>query len=210
MSKKVFLAKVSDNQDPDNLHRVKVTYTNQKECVSDWIPVLSYSSGNGNGIYLLPDVDEQVLVASINDRDTSFCVLGSIWSESNTPPETLENSDADLNKDGKNSLHFVKSKSGNMIILDDTESAEKMQLIASDGKSRIEFSVPDELITIDTENDLTLNAKSNVIINAEEIEISASRQLNISTEELQIKASKDISISSDKDIAIKGSGIALN
>ena len=97
-----------------------------------------------------------------------------------------------------------------MIILDDTESAEKMQLIASDGKSRIEFSVPDELITIDTENDLTLNAKSNVIINAEEIEISASKQLNISTEEFQIKASKDISISSDKDITLKGSSIALN
>lgn len=210
MAKKIFLAKVSDNQDPDNLHRVKITYNHQGEAVSSWIPVLSCAAGNSNGFYSLPDIDEQVLVASVNDSDTSFCVLGSIWSESILPPETSENSDADLNKDGKNSLHFVKSKSGNMIILDDTESAEKIQIISADKKSRLEFSASDELITLDTENDLILSAKSNVSINAEEIELTASKQINISSEEFQIKASKDLSINSDKDITLKGSGIALN
>ena len=29
MNKNVFIAKVSDNQDPENLHRVRVTFTNE-------------------------------------------------------------------------------------------------------------------------------------------------------------------------------------
>ena len=51
MNKNVYIAKVSDNQDPDNLHRVKVTFTNENEVVTDWIPVLSYNAGNDNGMY---------------------------------------------------------------------------------------------------------------------------------------------------------------
>lgn len=210
MNKKVFLAKVSDNQDPDNLHRVKITFTNEDEVVSDWIPVLSYSAGNDNGIYSLPDVDEQVLVTALDNDSKSFCVIGSIWSNEVKPPESGENSDADLNQDGKNSLHFLKSRAGNMIILDDTDSKEKIQLISADGKSRFEFSAEDELINLETENDIQITAKKNLMINAEEIEIKSSKQMNITTDEFQTKVSKELQINADKDITIKGSGIALN
>lgn len=210
MNKKVFIAKISDNQDPDNLHRVKITFTNEEEVVSDWIPVLSYSAGNDNGIYSLPDVDEQVLVTALDNDSKSFCVIGSIWSNEVKPPESGENSDADLNQDGKNSLHFLKSRAGNMIILDDTDSKEKIQLISADGKSRFEFSAEDELINLETENDIQITAKKNLMINAEEIEIKSSKQMNITTDEFQTKVSKELQINADKDITIKGSGIALN
>ena len=210
MIKNVFIAKISDNQDPDNLHRVKVTFTNEKEVVSNWIPVLSPSAGDKNGIYSLPEIDEQVLVASLDNDTKNLCILGSIWSDNVKPPETEENSDADLNSDGNNSLHFIKSRAGNLIILDDTDSKEKIQLISADKKSRFEFSSEDELINLETENDIQIHAEKNLTIEAEEIEIKSSKQMNISADEFQTKVSKDLSIESDKDITIKGSGIALN
>ena len=210
MNKNVFIAKVSDNQDPENLHRVRVTFTNEAEAVTDWIPVLSYCTGNDNGIYSLPDIDEQVIVISLDELNTKYCVIGSIWSDNVKPPETGENSDADLNQDGKNSLHFIKTKSGNMIIFDDTDSKEKVQLITSKGKSKIEFSVEDESISIETETDLQLSAKKAVSINAEEIEITSKKQFNITADEFQTKISKELAINADKDITLKGSGIALN
>lgn len=210
MNKKVFFAKVSDNQDPDNLHRVRVTFTNEKESVTDWIPVLSQSAGNDVGIYNLPDVDEQVLVVSIDENNSKYCVLGSVWSNEVKPPQTGENGDADLNQDGKNALNFVKTKSGNMFILDDTESKEKIQVITAEGKSKIEFSNEDELINIETETDLQLSAKENLTINAKEIEITSEKQFNISADEFQTKVAKELQINADKDITLKGSGIALN
>lgn len=210
MNKKVFIAKVSDNQDPDNLHRVKITFTNENEVVTDWAQVLSYNAGDDNGIYSLPDVDEQVVVISLDERNSRYCVLGSIWSSEVKPPKTEENSDADLNQDGKNSLHFIKTKAGNMLIFDDTESKEKIQIITAEGKSKIEFSNEDELINIETETDLQLTAKKAISINAEEIEITSKKQFNISADEFQTKISKELSINADKDITLKGSGIALN
>lgn len=210
MNKKVFIAKVSDNQDPDNLHRVKITFTNEQEVVSNWIPVLTATAGNENGIYSIPEVDEQVLVTTLDDDSNSLCVIGSIWSNDVKPPETEENSDADLNADGKNSLHFIKSRAGNLIILDDTESKEKIQLISADKKSRFEFSAEDELINLETEQDIQITAKKNLLINAEEIEIESSKQMNITADEFQTKVSKELSINADKDITIKGSGVALN
>lgn len=210
MNKRIFYAKVSDNQDPDNLHRVKITYNDENESVSEWVPVVSYSAGSDSGFFCLPDVDEQVLVACINNDANSLCVIGSLWSEQVQPPETGENSDADLNKDGKNSLHFVKSRSGSQIILDDTESKEKIQMISAEGKSRLEFSAEDELINMETENDIQISAKEKLLFDAEEIEMTSSKQTNISAEEFQTKVSKGLDISADKDITVKGSGIALN
>lgn len=210
MNKNVFIAKVSDNQDPDNLHRVKVTFQNEQEVVSNWIPVLSSSAGNSNGIYSIPEVDEQVIVTTLDGDSTSLCVIGSIWSNDVQPPETEENSDADLNADGKNSLHFIKSRAGNLIILDDTESKEKIQLISADKKSRFEFSAEDELINLETEQDIQITAKKSLLINAEEIEIKSSKKMDITADEFQTKVSKELSINADKDITIKGSGISLN
>lgn len=210
MNKKVFLATISDNKDPDNLHRVKVTFTNEDEVVTDWIPVISYNAENDNGIYSLPNIDDQVLVISLDELNIKYCVLGSIWSNKAKPPKTEENSDADLNQDGKNSLHFIKTRSGNMIIFDDTESKEKIQIITSEGKSRIDFSKEEELISFETETDILFSAKSKFLIDAEEIEVTSKKQFNISADEFQTKVSKELSINADKDITIKGSGVALN
>ncbi len=210
MNEKIFLAKVSDNMDPDKLHRVRVTFTDEKEIVSDWIPVMTLTAGNDSGMYSIPDNDEQVLVASLGESGTRFCVLGSIWSNKAEPPKTGENTSADLNQNGKNAVSFIKTKSGSMFILDDTKSSEKIQLIAADKKTRIEFLQADEAIRIESNRDIKISAKSKIQISAEELEITAKKKVSLSSDELNVKSSKDLSVKANKDISLKGSGIALN
>ncbi len=201
---------VTDNKDPEGLHRIKVSITEEEQAISEWIPVLSPYTGSNYGFYALPEIDDQVLVASLDNSNIKKIAIGFLWSETSNPPTTDENPDADLNQDGKNNLHFIKTKSENKLIFDDTEGAEKIQLITPENKARFEFSTGDELISLITEHDVTLNAKGSVIINAEEIEINSKKQLNMNCEELQIASKKEFNISSDKDISIKGTGIALN
>jgi uncharacterized protein (DUF2345 family) len=66
------------------------------------------------------------------------------------------------------------------------------------------------LFTLDTEKDLSISAKGAVTIQAEEIGVESEKQVNVSAEENQISAKKELDINSDKDLSIKGSGIALN
>lgn len=205
-----YWAKVTDNADPDKLHRVRVAKTGEEENVADWIPVLTpYGSGD-TGLSFLPDVDDQVLVVSMGMKDGQKAVIGSIWSNGVSPPESGENSAADFNDDGKNALKFFKSRAGSMIIFDDTEGAEKMQLISAEKKSRFELSEADELVSLNSEQDISIGAKGAVLIKAEEISITSEKQMDISAEEYQAGAKKGLDISSDKDVSVKGSGIALN
>ncbi|QQO09010.1 phage baseplate assembly protein V [Breznakiella homolactica] len=205
-----FLGKVTDNQDPDSLNRIRVSKIGEDESVTDWIPVITPYAGNDTGLSLLPDVDDQVLVVSLDEHNIRKAAIGGLWSNEAAPPSTGENSDADLNQDGNNSLRFFKSRSGSMVIFDDTEGEEKIQIISSDGKSRFEFLNADEMVSLTTENDLTIGAKGVISIQAEEIEINSKKQLNLTGEEFQIAAKKAMDITSDQDITVKGSGIALN
>jgi phage baseplate assembly protein gpV len=205
-----FWGKVTDNADPDGLNRVRVSKLAEEEGVTEWIPVLTSNAGDDAGLSFLPEVDDQVLVVSLDSFSVSKAVLGSIWSNGAAPPQTGENSGADLNQDGKNSLKFIKSRSGSMVIFDDSEGAEKIQLISPDGESRLDLSVADELLSLATEKDLAVGAKGAVAIQAEEISMTSKKQLNMETDEHQISAKKAMNITADQDVGIKGSGLSLN
>jgi len=204
------MAKVSDNKDEDGLGRIRVTYTNEDEVVSNWIPYMSSLAADGSGISCLPDVDDQVLVISLDAHKTKLIALGSVWSEVAAPPETGENSDADLNQDGNNSLSFIKTKAENMIILDDTDGKEKIQIIQNKTNSRIEFIAEDKKLSISTDEEIDIAAKKDLCLNAENMTFEAEKEFNVSCENYQVKASKEIKLEADKDMTLKGSGIALN
>ena len=210
MSNSVFLARVSDNKDPDGFNRIKITFTNENEVVSDWIPYLSSVTGDGTGVSCLPDIDDQVLVIALDMNQTKLVAVGAVWSEVAAPPETGENSDADLNQDGKNSLTFIKTKAENMLIFDDTDGKEKIQIIDSKTNSRIEFLAEDKKISFSTDEEIDIASKKDVCINAENMTFEAEKDFNVSCENYQVKASKEIKIEADKDMTLKGSGIALN
>lgn len=210
MHPRYYIARVTDNKDPDKLNRVQVCYLDEEEYASDWIPVITPFAGNDSGLTMIPDIDDQVIILSMDQYNSHKVVIGSTWHESSQPPATNENSSADFNDDGKNSLHFIKSRSGNMVILDDSEGEEKIQLISSDGKSRFEFSVKDKLVSLITESDLTLNAKGLLSFTAEEVKFTAKKKMSLSAEEIEIAAKKKMDITASQDITVKGSGIALN
>jgi len=205
-----YWARVVENADPEELNRVRVAVTREKESVTEWVPVVTPYGGDGTGLSFLPNVGDQVLVASFSGDNTQKAVVGAVWSNAAVPPETKENTDADLNKDGKNSLKHIRSRSGNQIVFDDSEGKEKIQLISADGKSRIEFSVADETLSLTTEHDITIGSKGTLSIQAEEVEISSEKQVNISSDEYQIEAKKKHTNEAGNGISIEGSGVSFN
>ena len=210
MSSYHYIGSVSDNKDPDGLNRIRVSILGETDSVTGWIPFLSMYAGDGTGLTLLPEIDSQVMVISLDENNIQQVAIGGIWSNADPPPETEENAEADLNQDGENNLRFLKSRSGTQIIFDDTEGQEKIQILSSDKKSRFEFLLAEELVSLTTENDLTIGAKKTVSIQAEEVEIVGKKKISFDVEELQISAKKTLDVDIDKDLGIDGSGISFN
>jgi len=203
-------ATIVDNIDPDGLNRVKVSWAGEEETVSDWIPVSTSYAGDSIGQSFIPNLDDQVLVASLDCYGSKKVVAGSIWSNAAKPPQTKENLSADLNSDGKNSLRFLKSRSGNMLIFDDSEGKEKIQIVTADGATRIEIDVAEELLSLDTERNVSIDAAGTVSIQAEEVEISSKNEVNITADNYQVEAESGYENNAKDGISIEGSGVSLN
>ena len=108
---------VTNNKDEDGLGRIKVKFPLLSETdESYWARVLSPMAGKERGLYCLPEIEDEVLVAFENGMIDRPYILGGLWNGVDKPPES--------NKEGVN-RRLIKSYSGHTIVLDDTKDKEK-------------------------------------------------------------------------------------
>ncbi len=202
---------VSDNQDPDQLGRVKLSlYLSEVATETDWLPVIQGIAGDDKGIFCLPDTGDFVLAVFSDSSLKKGYVLGSTWTQDAALPLSEENGDADLNGDGNNALRMIRSKSGQRIILDDTEGAEKIQVLNTDGTSRLELNAEEEMISLLSEQDVTLNAKTTVSIRTEEMTVETDGDLTIQCDNLGVEPGGDANLKGSGGIVLEGKGVGIN
>lgn len=201
-------AVVSNNQDPEKRGRVKVQYSGMGDQMeSDWLDVANLYSG----AFFVPEVSDQVVVAFPGGKMSGGVILGCVWSSNRKPPETKENSASDLNGDGENNLKFLKSRSGQMIILDDKDGEEKVQIISPQKKSRFEFLTKEKKINIESEENIVLEAAKNLNVSAQKGTMKFDKELNIEAKSVKIESkSNNINFKAGKNIEIKGTSVKLN
>src|SRR5262249_39229390 len=88
----VVVGVVTNNQDPDDMHRVKVRFPwlskDTERVESNWARVAAPMTGRGRGQYFLPEVDDEVLVAFEHGQIDHPFVIGSLWNGQDTPPDS--------------------------------------------------------------------------------------------------------------------------
>ena len=115
--------------------------------------VVSQMAGDARGAVLLPEKDDQVLVASVLGSDVDWAVVGSLWSRNEKPPET--------NKDGKNDVKLIKTRGGNVIRLIDKDGDEGIEITDKTGKNKISIQTKDKIVSVESiEGSISLKAKS--------------------------------------------------
>lgn len=193
----VVIGIVTNNKDPDSLGRVKVKIPRiSGEDESNWARVISFMAGKERGAFYLPEVDDEVLVAfEYGDINIPY-VIGSLWNGKDKPPLT--------NDDGKNNLRIIKSRSGHIIRLDDTNGKEKIEIVDKNGKNMIVIDSKENKISIKSEKDIEISApKGKVIIEAQNIEAKASASA-------KIEASSGMDLKASGTMTIKGATVNIN
>ena len=89
---------VTNNRDPDGLGRVKVTLPSVSEVETAWAPLLVPSAGNQRGMMMMPQPNDQVIIAFENGDPSYPVVLGSMFNGRDKPGAELLA--ADKNNDG--------------------------------------------------------------------------------------------------------------
>jgi phage protein D len=84
------LGLVTNNQDPDNLGRVRVSYPSLgPDSEGAWARIATAAAGNARGLLMLPVVGEEVLIGFEHDDTTRPYVLGSLFNGVDTPGDDL-------------------------------------------------------------------------------------------------------------------------
>jgi uncharacterized protein involved in type VI secretion and phage assembly len=180
---------VTNNQDPEGMGRVKVNFPwLNDEDESAWARVATLMAGNGRGIYFLPEVEDEVLVA-FEHGDLSFpYVIGSLWNGKDATPAK--------NDDGKNNLRLIKSRSGHTICLNDEDGKEKIEIVDKSGKNCLVFDTANNTITITSDQDINLSAAQGTI--------------KLEAQNIEIKSSVDTMFEANSNMNIKGATVNIN
>ena len=193
----VVVGVVTNNQDPDGMHRVKVHLPwlgTQDE--SNWARVLTPMAGSGRGAYFLPEVDDEVLVAFEHGSLEHPYVLGSLWNGKDSAPEN--------NSDGKNDNRTFKSRSGHVIRLCDCEGSETIEIIDKTGNNKIRIQSQNNQISVEAQGDIAISsATGKVKIQGIGIELS-------STADVKIQAQTTLDASANAEVTIQGALVKVN
>src|ERR1700750_1699162 len=83
----VVIGIVTNNQDPDGMHRVKVRFPwLNLDDESHWARVATPMAGDKRGAYFLPEPDDEVLVAFEHGSLEHPYVIGSLWNGKDKAP----------------------------------------------------------------------------------------------------------------------------
>jgi len=185
---------VTANNDPQGHGRVKVKLPGFGDNLeSYWCRLASPMAGNGRGLYILPEVNDEVLVTALDWPNP--IVLGSLWNGNDAPP--LVNADA-VSQQGVQQRMF-KSRAGHVILMDDNDGAEKVviqshagqKVFIDDARGQEKVVIEDKngnSITLESQsNKLTIKASGNIEIQAGgNLDLKAGGQLNATANRINL------------------------
>jgi phage protein D len=200
----VVIGIVTNNQDPDGLCKVKVKYPalpgNEE---SHWARLSSPMAGPGRGMEFIPEINDEVLVAFEHDDIHRPFIIGSLWNGKDAPPEK---SDAVV-KSGKVQKRIIKSRTGHILTLDDTDSACKISLVDKTGKNLIEIDSEKNTLTLKCEKDMVFEAKGKVIFKGSDFEFEAQNKAKLKAVNIEMESSANVKIKSSASVNIEGSAM---
>lgn len=170
----IVIGLVRSLEDEANLGRVQVTYPHLGGVESYWARLATPMGGPQRGVFFRPEVGDEVLVGFEHNDPRRPYILGSLWSQKHQPPPD----DGDKKA---NNWRFIRSRSGHIILMDDTPGKEKIVLVDKDNKRQVVIDSANQKIKVLCDlGDVEINAPSgNVLIEANNVTLRANQTLTL-------------------------------
>ena len=184
-------AVVVDNNDPDKLGRVKVSFPWSGSEQTPWARFVTFHAGKDWGAFCLPEVGDEVLTGFEFGNPDLPVVLGSLYNKENKP----------LSKTGseENLVKCLTTKSGNEIFFNDKSGSEELIITMKGGKNQIVMALSGPSISIKSDGDVTVEGKN--------ISVKADEKVSIeSGKDLEVKAGGNLTLEASGNLKSKATG----
>lgn len=193
---------VTDNKDPECLGRVRVQLDLLSPgCVSPWYPMGGRWTGGGQGLWSLPDIGTQVLVAFPDGDKSHGIVLGCLYDEKHFPPET--------SPEKKSDSMLLQTRNHRIEITDDA-GKEGISIESAAGKMRCVLDKENGIQIANELGDIKINCRKLSVSSGNNMELAGSKKVSFSVDDaIGASSSKGTKITCDKDVGIEGKNIKL-
>jgi len=156
----VVIAIVTNNDDPENLGRVKLKFPWLDEnSESNWARVSMPGAGKERGLFIMPEVDDEVLVGFEQGDFNNPIVIGGLYNGKDAPPLTM----SDSVTGGQTFQRQWKTRTGHMITLyDDNSGQEYIEIKDAKANTQVKFDTTNKVITMKSEGDVEILAQGNM------------------------------------------------
>ncbi len=221
---------VTDTKDDEDLGRIKVSFPwmpgeGSNQFTSHWVRlVMPGAGGSQKGFYLVPEVNDEVLVAFEHGDINHGYLLGGLYNSKDKPP--VPNGVA-VNT-GKTPVKAFRSSKGHQLTFNDSDDKPAVELVTAakkitmtlddkSGDMTIKASNGQATITIANSGDITIKSgNSGVVIEAMKdislkatgnIKLKATQNVDIEGMQVNIKAQTAANIEGQAAAALKGAKV---
>jgi phage protein D/phage baseplate assembly protein gpV len=174
---------VVEADDPNRLARVKVRLPVLGDDVGVWARLSAPLAGAGRGVLLVPRPDDEVLVAFEHGDPSRAYVVGSLWSETDPPPDIDDAPAVDV--------WAMRTEAGNLVQLTDAEGKRGLAVVDAEGNG----------LLVDTgSGTVTLKAGTEVVLETPDAAVT------VSSADVTVKASGTVTVESLGDTTVTASG----
>jgi len=192
------LARVTHNDDPEHLGRVRVLFlwqsAQQDTESSTWTRQLKpYNNIENQGFYFVPEINATVMVMFEND-DPARPLIAGVVSNKQNKMDTYYSAD--------NNYKAIITKGGNHIVINDESGKESISLYDEDKKNSIVLSLDGTHISIKSQGTINLDAGT-INMNAKKINMKATETWKVEVQKGEVKSNTDLSVETTTDLTLK-------
>jgi Rhs element Vgr protein len=206
----VVIAIVTNNEDPENMGRVKVKYPwLDDNSESFWVRVAMPGAGKERGLYIMPEVDDEVVIAFEQGDFNNPVVIGSLYNGKDMPPLTA----SDSVTGGQTFQRQWKTRTGHTITLyDDNSGQEYIEIKDAKANTQIKFDTANKVITMQSEGDIEILAQGNMTLKSQggSIQMEASSgNVNIKGMQFAAEGSSGATLKSSGTTGVEGTSTTV-
>ena len=197
------IARVTDNNDPKGLGRVRVQFIWQvaKKLQTPWIRVVQPHAGTDKGFYFIPEIGEEVLVDFEDQNAERPFVVGSNYNGKEYSPFHNTNNDIKAIQtrsgvkikinDAEGSI-YLEDKGGNKVFLDGSGNIKLSSLTSVSIDSK-EINLKSDTLNIETTQLLKAKSQQNFILSSlQTIDIEKTKNFNVNVTNVAMSAHQNI------------------
>ncbi|MGH3549654.1 MAG: VgrG-related protein [Pseudonocardiaceae bacterium] len=209
----VVIGVVSDNRDPEKRGRVRLTFPwLDDKFVSDWARTVQAGAGKDRGALIVPEVDDEVLVAFEQGSFQRPYVIGGLHNGVDTMPK------GEVEFVDKNSGKIVRrafvSRTGHALEMLESDTGPKgVTIKTGDGKLFLHLDEKQTKITVNSDGSVIIKARNGVAVDA------GTGSLQLTGQDVSIAAKAgvkvdggagEVKVSSNTKVSVEGAMVSVN